>query len=70
LLRRVPLNVIVRLADSTWLIPIDQVVSVAQQLCDTFPDDQIATIGIVDEQGMTGPVLMRIVGEEVPQWLR
>jgi hypothetical protein len=52
------------------LIPIDQVVSGAQQLCDTFPDDQIATIVIVDEQGMTGPVLMQIVGEEVPQWLR
>ena len=49
---------------------IDQVVSLAQQLCDTFRDDQIATIVVIDEQGMTGPVFMRTVGGEVPQWQR
>ena len=51
-------------------LAIDQVVSIAQQLCDAFPDDQIATIVVIDELGISGPVLMRIAGEEVPQWLR
>jgi hypothetical protein len=49
---------------------IEQVVSIVQQLCDTFPDDQIATIVIIDEQSVSGPGLVRTVKEEVPQWLR
>lgn len=48
---------------------IERVVS-AQQLYDAFPDDQIATILVIDESRAGGAVQIRIVGEEVPQWLQ
>ncbi|BBZ10529.1 hypothetical protein [Mycobacterium branderi] len=49
---------------------IERVVSLAQQLYDAFPDDQIATILVIDESRAGGAVQIRIVGEEVPQWLQ